>query len=113
MGGRRGTRRSLTIVVVAVALLLPALAAGADPPVRAAIPTGADTMSAIVGLRTTTGRYAAPIDIAVMPSGKVFLLGVDSATYPTTVGQQDHVAFEISPDPVGATLPATTPSRRP
>jgi hypothetical protein len=74
----------------------------------AAISTAGDSYSSIVGFRTTTGEYAAPIDIAVMPGGQVFLLGVDSATYPTTVGQQDHVAFKITPDPVGATLPATT-----
>ena len=109
----RGVSITIRAVLATVALVTlsavvssgPATGANARP---AAISTAGDRYSAIVGFRTTSGQYAAPIDIAVMPGGQVFLLGVDSATYPTTVAQQDHVAFAMTPDPVGATLPATT-----
>jgi galactose oxidase len=102
---RLATAAAALLAIVSVVAGAPGAQAAVEPHAKV-VPT--DSYSSIVGFRTADGMYAAPIDIAVMPSGKVFLLGVDSPTYPTTIGAQEHVSWEMTPDPVGATLPATT-----
>ena len=66
-----------------------------------------DAFSTLVVLHTADGMFAAPIHAAVMPDGRVFMLGQGAATYPTTPGDEGHMHFVMTPDPVGATLPAT------
>ena len=99
----RRTAHATAIVVMVLTLL----SAHVSTAAAASIPTAGDAFSALVVMRTTDGMFAAPIHAAVMPDGRVFLLGQGAATFPTTPGDEGHMHFVMTPDPVGATLPAT------
>ena len=99
----RRTAHATAIVVMVLTLL----SAHVSTAAAASIPTAGDAFSALVVMRTTDGMFAAPIHAAVMPDGRIFLLGQGAATFPTTPGDEGHMHFVMTPDPVGATLPAT------
>ena len=100
---RRYTLRSLAVVAVVVALLAPATTAGATP----VVPTVGDAISVLVGLRSTEGRFVAAIHASVMPDGRVFMMGTEADTFPTTPSDEGHYSFLFTPDGPGASLPAT------
>jgi len=100
---RRYTTRSLAVVLVSIALLAPATSAGAAPAIR----TTGDTISVLVGLRSTDGMFVAAIHASVMPDGRVFMMGTDAASFPTTASDVGHFSFLYTPDAVGAPLPTT------
>jgi hypothetical protein len=102
----RVARAAATLVVVASSLS--AIGLERVDPAGAAVATDGDAFSAVVQFRTADGMFAAPIHGAVMPDGRLFLLGVhaDSST-PDESGKM-HAAWIQPVDAPGAALHAST-----
>ncbi len=82
-GVRRGVGKGVAAVVLSVAMGAAGVAvttpsgatAGAAPTGWPVISTAGDTFGALVTFRTPDGLYASPIHGAVMPDGRLFLMG--------------------------------------
>jgi hypothetical protein len=99
----RHTAQFTVIGVVVLALLSTNVSTAA----AVALPTTGDTFSTLVVMHTADGMFAAPIHAAVMPDGRVFLLGQGAPTFPAIPADEGHTHFVMTPDPVGAVLPAS------
>lgn len=99
----RQTPQFTVIVLVVIALL----SMNVSTATAITLPTTGDTFSTLVVMHTADGMFAAPIHAAVMPDGRVLMLGQVAQTFPATQADEGHNQFVMTPDPVGAALPAS------
>lgn len=91
----------MALTVTSAMFLAPATAAQAGPAV-AVIATAGESFSRTVTFRMPDGSFAAPIHAAVMPDGRMFLLGRVHANE----FEMNHAAWSQPVDTPASTLPA-------